>query len=102
MEYFRLDGPFQLGATGRSRAVGGVETLFTVTEIGPGWVYADTTDLGSALLTVRHEAIEQDGSTTVTLTGLVDQDTDPELGPGLQTALEHDLESLMRLLEGAR
>ena len=43
-----------------------------------------------------------DGVTTVTLTGLVDRDVDPELGPGLQTALEHDLESLAHLLEGDR
>ena len=102
MEYFILEEPFGLGARGRSRAVGGAETLFTVTEVGPGWVYADTTDIGSAMLTVRHEAVEDAGGTTVTLTGLVDVDADPELGPGLQQALEHDLESLARLLEGQR
>lgn len=103
MEYFVLDGEFGLGATGRSRAVGGTETRFTVTRVGPGWVYADTTDLDGAQLTVLHEAIDGEHGTIVTLTGLVDgaaQDSvAAQLAPTLQVALERDLASLAGLLE---
>ncbi|GAA1956801.1 hypothetical protein [Agromyces allii] len=103
MEYFVLDGPFALGATGRSRAVGGIETRFTVTRIGPGWAYADTTDLDGASLTVLHEAVDGEHDTVVTLTGLLDGPAQAGLGarlaPGLRLALDHDLASLVRLLE---
>ena len=103
MEYFVLDGPFGLGATGRSRAVGGAETRFTVTAIGPGWVYADTTELEGARLTVHHEARDEDGGTVVTLTGFLEGEgalaLSSEIGPGLQIALERDLRSLATLLE---
>lgn len=103
MEYFVLDAPFALGVTGRSRAVGGVETRFTVTEVGPGWVYADTTELEGALLTVRHEAVDTAESTVVTLTGaLTGVDAAAlavEIAPGLQLALERDLHSLITLVE---
>ncbi|WP_157525320.1 SRPBCC family protein [Microbacterium yannicii] len=103
MEYFALDGPFGLGATGRSRAVGGAETRFTVTAIGPGWVYADTTQLDGARLTVRHEAVDEGTGTIVTLTGSLEGENvtalSSEIGPGLQRALERDLRSLAAMLE---
>lgn len=103
MEYFVLDEPFGVGATGRSRAVGGAETRFTVTRLGPGWVYADTTDLDGVRLTVLHEAVDGEHGTVVTLTGLLDGDREvilgAELAPGLQLALERDLASLVALLE---
>ncbi|MFF2371962.1 hypothetical protein [Agromyces sp. NPDC058110] len=99
MEYFVLDGPFALGATGRSRAVGGAETRFTVTRVGPGWSYADTTDLDSASLTVLHEAVDGEHGTTVTLTGLLDGDLAAVPGEALRVAFERDLESLIALLE---
>lgn len=106
MEYFVLDGPFGLGATGRSRAVGGDETRFTVTRLGPGWVYADTTELDGVRLTVLHEAVDGEPSTVVTLTGPLDGDREAvrgaELAPGLQLALERDLASLVALLESER
>ena len=72
MEYFVLDEPFRLGATGRSRAVGGAETRFTVTRVGPGWVYADTTDLDGVRLTVLHEAVDGEHGTVITLTVAVE------------------------------
>lgn len=106
MEYFVLDQPFSLGATGRSRAVGGAETRFTVTRLGPGWVYADTTDLDGVRLTVLHEAVDGEHSTVVTLTGLLDGDREDtvgaELASGLQLALERDLASLVTLLESTQ
>lgn len=103
MEYFVLDEPFGLGATGRSRAVGGAETRFIVTRLGPGWVYADTTDLDGVRLTVLHEAVDGKDGTVVTLTGLLEGEREvtigAELAPGLQLALERDLASLITLLE---
>jgi len=105
MEYFELDGPFAVGARGRSRAVGGEETRFTVTRVGPGWVYADATDLGDTILTVLHEAVDGDDGTVVTLTGLVEgdraQQVAAELADGLERALERDLASLILMLESA-
>ncbi|MGP7959955.1 hypothetical protein ACTVCO_03960 [Sanguibacter sp. A247] len=99
MEYFILDGPFGIGATGRSRSVGGAETRFTVTSVGPGWVYADTTELDGARLTVHHEAREEDGATRVILTGLLEGRADAVDGTALSAALARDLESLAALLE---
>ena len=105
MEYFVLDGPFGLGATGRSKPVGGAEASFTVTAVGPGWVYADTTELPGAALIVHHEAIIRDGTTVVTLTGFLDGPDEmalaDEIAPGLHDALERDLASLATLLEVA-
>ena len=105
MEYFELDEPFAVGARGRSRAVGGMETRFTVTRVGPGWVYADATDLGDAMLTVLHEAIDGEHGTAVTLTGFVEgdraQQVAVELADDLERALERDLASLIAMLESA-
>lgn len=101
MESFVLDGPFELGATGRSRAVGGGETRFTVTRIGPGWVYADTTELEGAFLTVLHEAADSDDGTVVTLTGLLEGDRSAVDGEALRVALDRDLASLIALLESS-
>lgn len=103
MEYFVLDGEFGVGATGRSKPVGGTEAPFTVTAVGPGYVYADTTRLPGARLTVHHTAEEVDGATVVTLLGSLDGPAElalaVEIAPGLQDALERDLASLAELLE---
>lgn len=103
MEYFILEGEFGVGATGRSKPVDGKESAFTVTEIGPGYVYADATDLGGATLTVRHEAVHTGENTKVTLTGLVDGPQAVRVGAtiaqDLQKALDKDLNSLIELLE---
>lgn len=103
MEYFILEGEFSVGATGRSKPVDGPESTFTVTEIGPGYVYADATDLGGAILTVRHEAVTTGETTQVTLTGLLDGpqalQTRAHIAQDLQEALEEDLDSLITLLE---
>lgn len=56
MEFLRLDEPFAVGARGVSKAVGGSPTAFVVTAVQPGMVYADTTLLRGARLTVHHEA----------------------------------------------
>lgn len=103
MEYFVLDGPFALGATGRSKPVGGTEATFTVTAVGPGWVYADTTHLPGAQLIVHHEATAATPGSLVTLTGFLEGPHEvtlaAEIGAGLQDALERDLASLVWLLE---
>ena len=76
-----------------------------MTAVGPGWVYADTTDLPGAALIVHHEAIIRDGTTVVTLTGFLDGPDEltlaAQVAPGLQDALERDLASLATLLEVA-
>jgi hypothetical protein len=56
MEFLRLDEPLAAGARGVSKAHGGRETPFMVTALEPGTVYADTTFLKGARLTVHHDA----------------------------------------------
>lgn len=104
MEYFRLRDPFAVGARGILKAVDGEESEFIVTAVGPGCVYADTTQLDGAALTVHHEAVSAGADTIVTLTAWV---TGPatstwveRLGNEVQVSLDRDLASLTQLLEG--
>jgi GNAT superfamily N-acetyltransferase len=56
MEFLNLHEPLAVGARGVSKANGGGHTPFMVTALEPGAVYADTTYLRGARLTVHHEA----------------------------------------------
>ena len=104
MEYFKLSEPFGLGARGVLKAVGGQESPFRVTTVGPGFVYADTTELDGAELTVHHEAVEGLDGTEVTLSAWLDGPAEAQLARGMsaevQHSLEHDLAALAALLEG--
>ena len=103
MEYFRLSEPFGIGARGVLKAVGGTEARFRVTAVGPGFVYADTTELDGAELTVHHEAVEAGEGTRVNLSAWLEGPREAEwaLAMGdVQRSLERDLASLARILEG--
>jgi hypothetical protein len=56
MEYLRLREPLAVGARGVSKPHGGRQAPFMVTALKPGTIYADTTFLPGAQLTVHHEA----------------------------------------------
>lgn len=103
MEYFRLSEPFGLGARGVSKAVGGEEAPFRVTAIGPGFVYADTTELDGVELTVHHDASAAPGGALVELSARLEGPREAEwalrMGDDVQFSLERDLASLARLLE---
>jgi hypothetical protein len=55
MEYLRLEEPLAVGARGMSKPNDGSPAPFMVTALEPGAVYADTTFLRGARLTVHHE-----------------------------------------------
>ena len=103
MEYFRLHEPFGVGARGVSRPRGGDEATFVVTEVGPGAVYADTTLLDGAELTVHHEATPTaDGCVVVLRAWLQGAEAAvwaERMGDSVQRALDRDLASLARLLD---
>jgi hypothetical protein len=103
MEYLRLAEPFGLGARGHLKTRTGPPAEFVVTELIDGSVYADTTILDEAELTVRHEAVETAQGTrivlTATLSGPQERSWAVRMGDGVQRDLEADLASLTLLLE---
>lgn len=102
MEYLRLSEPFALGARGELKTRSGSPAPFVITQLVDGSVYADTTILDGAELTVRHEATETtDGSRvvlTATLSGPQESDWAITMGNSVQRDLEDDLASLTELL----
>ncbi|KQM83924.1 hypothetical protein [Agromyces sp. Leaf222] len=103
MEYFRLSEPFGIGARGVLKAVGGEEAPFRVTAVGPGFVYADTTELGEVELTVHHEAVDGVDGTQVELSawlvGSGEEEWARRMSAEVQGSLERDLAALAALLE---
>jgi len=103
MEYFRLHEPFGLGARGVLKAVGGAEAEFVVTAVDPPYVYADTTVLDGATLTVSHHATPLvDGCHVELVAWLEGSRADvyaEEMGDSVQRSLERDLASLSGILE---
>lgn len=104
MEFLRLSEPTAVGARGVLKLRGGRESAFVVTALEPGRVYADTTLLEGAELTVHHEAQPRgDGGSRLTvrawLTGDRAEQWAAEVGDGVQHDLQADLDSLVALLE---
>ena len=104
MEYFRLLEPFDVGARGILKAVGGEESPFRITTVGPGFVYADTTELDGVELTVHHQAVEGLDGTEVELSAWLDGPREVQsatrMSAEVQHSLERDLVGLAALLEG--
>ena len=105
MEYFRLDGPFGLGARGVLKARGGEEAEFVVTALDPPHLYADTTTLDGATLTVSHRATPLAEGCRVELVAWLEGERASiyaaEMGDSVQRSLERDLASLAAILEPA-
>lgn len=103
MEFLRLHEPLAVGARGVSKANGGGHTPFMVTALEPGAVYADTTFLRGARLTVHHEARPHDaGSHLVVhayLEGRRARRWARQMGDDVQNSLAVDLARLVALAE---
>ncbi|GAA0504573.1 hypothetical protein Ade02nite_70330 [Paractinoplanes deccanensis] len=101
MEYLRLSEPLAIGARGVSKAVGGTPTPFVVTALVPGTVYADTTLLRGARLTVHHEVRAVDGGSRLEvhayLQGRRARRWARRMGDDVQRSLETDLANLVAL-----
>ena len=102
MEYLRLSEPFALGARGELKTRSGSPAPFVITQLVEGSIYADTTILDGAQLTVRHEAVETPNGSrivlTATLSGPRESDWAVTMGNSVQRDLEDDLVSLSALL----
>lgn len=105
MEFLRLDEPFAVGARGVSKAVGGTPTPFVVTAFEPDSVYADTTLLRGARLTVHHEARPRGAGSHLSvhayLQGRRARRWARQMGDDVQKALAVDLTRLVSLAEKA-
>ena len=103
MEYLRLAEPFGLGARGELKTRSGSPAPFVITALEHGSVYADTTILDGAQLTVRHEARATPDGCTVILTAFLDGPEESawatKMAGDVQRDLENDLASLTALLE---
>ncbi|WP_137844946.1 hypothetical protein [Microbacterium sp. 2FI] len=103
MEYLRLDEPFAVGATGVLKVRGGHEAPFVVTEYVEGRVYADTTILDGAELTVHHAAAPAGSGSAVVLrawlTGARAAEYADQMRDDVQRSLDTDLAALARMLE---
>lgn len=103
MEYLRLDEPFAVGARGVLKVRGGHEAPFAVTEYIEGRVYADTTILDDAELTVHHSAAPSGSGSALVLrawlTGSRAEEYAAQMRDDVQRSLDNDLAALAALLE---
>jgi hypothetical protein len=103
MEYLRLDEPFAVGATGVLKVRGGHEAPFVVTEYVEGRLYADTTILDDAELTVHHSATPAGSGSALVLrawlTGARAAEYADQMRDDVQRSLDTDLAALARMLE---
>ena len=105
MEFLRLREPFALGARGVSKPHGGRQAPFTVTALEPGTVYADTTFLRGARLTVHHEARPSGAGSRLEvhayLRGRRARQWARRMGDDVQRSLAVDLAGLVELAESS-
>jgi len=103
MEYLRLDEPFAVGARGVLKVRGGHEAPFVVAEYVEGRLYADTTILEDAELTVHHSAAASHSGSTLLLrawlTGARAAEYADQMRGDVQRSLDADLAELARMLE---
>jgi hypothetical protein len=103
MEYLRLHEPLAVGARGVSKPYDGRPAPFMVTALMPGTVYADTTYLRGARLTVHHEVHPLgDGSRLEVhahLRGRRARQWARRMGGDVQESLAVDLARLVELAE---
>lgn len=103
MEYLRLDEPFAVGATGVLKVRGGHEAPFVVTEYVEGRLYADTTILDDAELTVHHSATPSGSGSALMLrawlTGARAAEYADQMRDDVQRSLDTDLAALAWTLE---
>jgi GNAT superfamily N-acetyltransferase len=103
MEYLRLQEPLAIGARGVSKPNGGRPAPFVVTALEPNTVYADTTLLKGARLTVHHEARRHGAGSRLEvhayLRGRRARRWAGRMGDDVQQSLAVDLARLVELAE---
>lgn len=103
MEYLRLHEPFAVGARGVLKVRGGHEAPFVVAEYVEGRIYADTTILDGAELTVHHSAASSESGSALVLrawlTGPRAAEYADQMRDDVQRSLDADLAALAMLLE---
>ncbi len=106
MEWFQLDEPVAIGARGTLKSKTGEPLPFRVTAFERPYVYADTTELDGAELTVHHEARPTKDGCRVELRAWLEgpraADLELEFRANVQRALEADVRALVELVEGRR
>ncbi|MFF5078500.1 hypothetical protein ACFY36_15725 [Actinoplanes sp. NPDC000266] len=104
MEYLRLAEPLAVGARGVSKPNDGSPAPFMVTALEPGTVYADTTYLRGARLTVHHDARPAGTGSRLEvhayLQGRRARVWARRMGNDVQESLRTDLERLVALASG--
>lgn len=103
MEWFKMSEPVQIGARGELKSKDGSPLPFRVTALEEPYVYADTTELDGAELTVHREARPTDTGSRVEMRAWLDgpraADLDMEFRVNVQRSLEADLAALVKLVE---
>ena len=103
MEWFKMSEPVQIGARGELKAKDDSPLPFRVTALEQPYVYADTTELDGAELTIHHEARPTDTGSRVELRAWLEGpragDLELEFRANVQRALEADIAELTKLVE---
>src|SRR5690554_3026135 len=103
MEWFKMSEPVQIGARGELKSKDGSPLPFRITALERPYVYADTTELDGAELTIHHEARPTDTGSRVELRAWLEgpraADLDMEFRINVQRSLEADLAALVKLVE---
>ncbi|MFW7415797.1 SRPBCC family protein [Demequina sp. SO4-18] len=106
VERFHLDEPIAIGASGEVKSTNGESRPVRVTALEEPYVYAQTTELDGAELTVHHEARPTADGSRVELRAWLEGPRAAELErqfrANVQRALESDIKALVELVEGRR
>ena len=104
MEWFDVETPVVVGTRGTSKARAAEPLSFRVTALEEPFVYADTTELDGAELTVHHEARPSADGTRVEMRAWLEGPRAGEhemaIRASLERALPADLTALVALVEG--
>lgn len=106
IEWVRLDGPFAQGTTGTLKPKGGPKTRFVIASLVDGREFVDVSRLPGARLTFAHYVTpDADGGCSVRVqvdvSGPLRRLWALILGKGVRASLQHDLDRLARVAEGA-
>lgn len=102
MDYLRLNEPFALGARGELKVRGEAPRPFEVTAVVPGRLYADTTVLDGARMTVSHEALPLGSGSALEIVCTIEGERAQHYADefaGIGDALQGDVNRLVELLE---
>ncbi|MFW2513483.1 hypothetical protein ACNI3K_06865 [Demequina sp. SO4-13] len=106
VEWFHLDEPIAIGASGQVKSMTDEPRPVRITAYEEPYVYAQTTELDGAELTVHHEARPTADGSRVELRAFLEgpraADLELEFRANVQRALESDIQALVELVEGRR